>query len=180
MKKLFMILPLALLLCFMVGCQDKAAMAELEELKAQAALEEQNKEIVRQLYEAIDEQNFDAAIAMLASEYGLYTPSNSPKPRSREESIEALKMALRVSPDTNYGVEELYAVGDRVIARLIATGTHEGDLPGFPATGNKFEYSAIVIARIENGKIIEEKIEFDELGFMQQLGMELKPKEEEK
>ena len=71
-----------------------------------------------------------------------------------------------------------FAVGDRVIARFVITGTHEGDLPGFPATGNKFEYSAIVFARIENGKIIEEKIEFDELGFMLQLGMELKPKEE--
>ena len=180
MKKLFMILPLALILCFMVGCQDKAAMAELEEFKAQAAVEEQNKELVLRFYEEIDKQNFDAAIAMLASEYGLYTPSNSPKPRSPEESIGALKMALRVSPDTNYGVEELYAVGDRVIARFVVTGTHEGDLPGFAATGNKFEYSAIVIARIENGKIIEEKIEFDELGFMQQLGMELKPKEGEK
>ena len=178
MKKLVMILPLALILCFMVGCQDKAAMAELEEFKAQAAVEEQNKELVLRFYEEIDKQNFDAAIAMLASEYGLYSPSNSPKPRSREESIEGLKMALRVSPDTNYGVEELYAVGDRVIARAIVTGTHEGDLPGFPATGNKFEYGAIVIARIENGKIIEEKIEFDELGFMMQLGMELKSKEE--
>ena len=31
MKKLCMILPLALILCFMVGCQDKEAMAELEE-----------------------------------------------------------------------------------------------------------------------------------------------------
>ena len=178
MKKLLTILPLALILSFMVGCQDKAAMAELEAFRAQATLEEQNKEIVLRFYEEIDKQNFDAAIAMLSSEYGLYSPSNSPKPRSREESIEALKMALRVSPDTNYGVEELYAEGDRVIARLIATGTHEGDLPGFPASGNKFEYGAIVIARIENGKIIEEKIEFDELGFMQQLGMELRPKEE--
>jgi steroid delta-isomerase-like uncharacterized protein len=180
MKKLCMILPLALILFFMVGCQDKEAMAELEELKAQAAVEEQNKELVLRFYEEIDKQNFDAAIAMLASEYGLYSPSNSPKPRSREESIEGLKMALRVSPDTNYGVEELYAVGDRVIARAIATGTHEGDLPGFPATGNKFEYGAIAIVRIENGKIIEQKIEFDELGFMMQLGMELKPKERDR
>ncbi len=31
MKKLSMILPLALILCFMVGCQDKEAMAEVEE-----------------------------------------------------------------------------------------------------------------------------------------------------
>jgi len=45
MKKLLIILPLALILCFMVGCQDKEAMAELEEFRAQAAVEEQNKEI---------------------------------------------------------------------------------------------------------------------------------------
>ena len=29
MKKLCMILPLALLLCFIIGCQDKEAMAEI-------------------------------------------------------------------------------------------------------------------------------------------------------
>jgi len=42
MKKLSMILPLALILCFMVGCQDKEAMAELEKFRAQAEAEEQN------------------------------------------------------------------------------------------------------------------------------------------
>ena len=46
MKKLCMGLPLALILCFMVGCQDKEAMAELEEFKAQAEIEEQNKELI--------------------------------------------------------------------------------------------------------------------------------------
>jgi len=51
MKKLFLILPLALILCFMVGCQDKEAMAELEAMKAQAKVEEQNKELIRNLYE---------------------------------------------------------------------------------------------------------------------------------
>jgi hypothetical protein len=33
MKKLLMILPLVMILCVMVGCQDKAAMAELEAIK---------------------------------------------------------------------------------------------------------------------------------------------------
>jgi hypothetical protein len=36
MKKLFVILPLVLIVCFMVGCQDKKAMAEIEEYRAQA------------------------------------------------------------------------------------------------------------------------------------------------
>ena len=34
MKKLSLILHLTLILCIMVGCQDKEAMAELEEMKA--------------------------------------------------------------------------------------------------------------------------------------------------
>jgi len=178
MKKLLMILPLALILCFMVGCQDKEAMAELEEFRAQAEVEEQNKALVKRFYEELNKGNFEIYKEVFAPEFGLYSPSNSPNPRSQEESMEALKMASRVSPDTNYSIEELFAVGDRVVARVVITGTHEGDLPGFPATRNKFEYSGIVIVRIENGKIIEEKIEFDELGFMQQFGMELKPKEE--
>ena len=51
MKNLYMILPLALILCFMVGCQDKEAIAELEAMKAQAEVEEQNKEIMTRWFE---------------------------------------------------------------------------------------------------------------------------------
>jgi hypothetical protein len=36
------------------------------------------------------------------------------------------------------------------------------------------------MARIKNGKVVEVREETDLLGFMQQLGMELKPKEAEK
>ncbi len=39
MKKLYMILPLALILCFMVGCQDKEAMAEPLLFVGECALE---------------------------------------------------------------------------------------------------------------------------------------------
>jgi hypothetical protein len=46
MKKHFLIFSLVMALCFMVGCQDKAAMAELEAMKAQTKIEEQNKTIV--------------------------------------------------------------------------------------------------------------------------------------
>jgi len=35
-----------------------------------------------------------------------------------------------------------------------------------------------MITRIENGKLVEEREEANMLGFMMQLGMELKPKED--
>jgi len=59
MKKLYLILPMALILCLVVGCQDKEAMAELEAMKAQAEVEEQNEAIVKQLMEEFNRKNMD-------------------------------------------------------------------------------------------------------------------------
>ena len=180
MKKLFMIIPLALILCFMVGCQDKEAMAELEEFKAQAEVEEQNKALVKSMYEASEKGDFEAYKEVVAPEYAWYLPSRSTKPMSREETIEFGKMLHNGFPDFAYSIEELIAVEDRVISRFIFRGTHEGEFQGIPATGNKVEISGIMMTRIENGKIVEDREELDQLGFMQQLGMELKPKKAEK
>ena len=180
MKKLCMILPLALILCFTVGCQDKEAMAELEAMKAQAEVKEQNKALVNRMYEAFSTGDFEAYKEVVAPEYVWYFPSRSTKPVSREETIEFVKMLRNAFPDITYSIEELIAVEDRVISRFIVRGTHEGEFEGIPATGNKIESGGIVMTRIENGKIVEDKEEVDLLGLMMQLGMELKPKEAEK
>jgi steroid delta-isomerase-like uncharacterized protein len=180
MKKLLVILPFVLILYFMVGCQDKEAMAELEEFKAQTALEEQNGEIVKRLYEEYNKGNIEIFKDLYAPDYGFYSPSNSPKPRSREETIESAKMIFRAFPDSVWNIEELLAGGDRVIVRFVYRGTHQEEFMGIPPTGNKIEVSGIIIIRIKNGKILEEWEDADSLGFMQQLGMELKPKDEEK
>ena len=56
MKKLLLVIPLVILLCFTFGCQNKEAMAELEEFKAQAEVEEQNKALVQKLIEEADKR----------------------------------------------------------------------------------------------------------------------------
>jgi len=180
MKKLLMILPMVLILCFMVGCQDKKAMAELEEFKAQAEVEEQNKELVKREWEAWNKGDFETYKELLAPDYVYYLPSRSTKPMSREETIEMGKMLRKAFPDISWSIEELIATEDKIIIRFIERGTHEGEFMGIPATGNKYEISGISIRRIENGKVVEDKEDFDMLGLYQQLGMELKPKETEK
>ena len=180
MKKLCMILPLALVLCFMVGCQDKGAMAELEEFRAQAAIEEQNIALVKRMWEAWNKGDFDAFKELLAPEYLCYSPSDTPKPETRKEAIEGAKILFSHYPDSSFTVEELFAAGDRVVTRWTFRATNEGEIMGNPPTGNKVEIGGILITRIENGKIVEEREEYDTLGEMQQLGFELKPKEGEK
>jgi steroid delta-isomerase-like uncharacterized protein len=180
MKKLFKLLSLVLTLCFMVGCQDKAAMAELEEFKAQAAVEEQNEAFIKNFIEELNKGNTTIVEEVCAPDFVFYQPSNAPEPMNREQTIEFMLALFKAFPDANYNIKELFAVGDRVILRYIFTGTHEGEIQGIPPTGNKVEISSIVIYRIQNGKIVEEREESDMLGGMMQLGMELKPKEGEK
>ncbi len=178
MKKLYMILPLALLLCFVVGCQDKEAMAELKAMKAQAALEEQNKELMRKSFEEWNKGSTEFFMEATTLDYALYSPSGNPNPKSREEAVETVKVFWKGFPDVSFNIEELIAVGDKIIVRYVVRGTHQGEFMGIPATGNKIEVSGIIISRIENGKFVEEWDEMDSLGMMQQLGMELKPKGE--
>ena len=142
MKKLFMILPLALILCLIVGCQDKEAMAELEEFRAQAEIEKQNEALYRGIIEEINKGNSEYFNEFYSPDSLYYMVSNSPKPLTREEYQEFVKGFFKAFPDLNFSIEELYAVGDRVIARLILRGTHEGEYGGVPATGNKFVMSS--------------------------------------
>ncbi len=177
MKKLCMILPLSLILCFLVGCQDKVTMADLEEFKAQAAVEEKNKEIVKGLWEEVNKGNVEIFKELCAPEFVYYCASISPEPMSLDGIIEAFKMEFQGFPDDyNVKTHELIAKGDKVIARYTGTGTHEGEYYGIPATGNKIEFGVIDIYHIKEGKIVETREEIDSLGLMMQLGMELRPK----
>ncbi len=179
MKKLCVILPLALILCFMVGCQDKEAMAELDSFKARAEVEEQNKELVLRFYEEIDKQNFETAIAMLAPDAKIYA-SGGFEPAKPEDLRPMFPAWYTAFPDYIHNIEDVIAKGDKVVVKITYTGTHEGDFYGAPPTGNTFKYLGIHIATVKDSKIVEAWILEDMLYLWQQLGMELKPKETEK
>jgi len=180
MKKMLLILLLALVLCVMVGCQDKEAMAELEEFRAQAALEEQNKELIRNFFEEWNNRDMDKINEMYTADAKYHHPSLGASSVSFEEAFEGIKMFWQAFPDLTVDIEDLITKGNKVVVRFIGRGTHQGDLGGIPATGNKTEADAIEIFHVENGKIIEAWEISDRLGLMMQLGMELKPKEGEK
>jgi steroid delta-isomerase-like uncharacterized protein len=180
MRKALCIPPSLLLLCLSFACRDKAAMAELDKFNVQAKVEEQNKVLLSQMWELWNKGDFAAWKLMHADEYVYYSPSNSTKGLSREETIEMGKAFFKSFPDATTSIEELIVAGDKVITRWILRGTHKGEYAGIPATGNKVENSGIMITRIENGKIVEDKEDYDTFGMMTQLGMELKPVEAKK
>ena len=178
MKKLSIILPLVLILSFMIGCQDNAAIAELEEFRAQAEVEEQNKELVIGLIEEFNKGNVESWRKLFAPEFGYYQPSMTTEPMSIEQTIAAFQRIYKGFPDYSWNIHELIAKGDKVIAWTVFTGTHDGEYGRIPATGNNIRLSIISIFQFKDGTWIETREEENVLDFMQQLGRELKPKEE--
>ena len=73
-------------------------------------------------------------------------------------------------PDGKITIDELVAKGDDVFYRITFNGTQTGDMPGIPATGKKVQARSIGIFRFEDGKVVKEWENFDDLGMMQQLG----------
>ena len=115
---------------------------------------------------------------MFAPDFLYYDPSNSPNPLSKEETYEFLIAGLKLFKEVNHKIEEVIAVKDTVIVRTIYNFTHDGEFQGVPVSGKEVEFSGIAIFKFRDGKVVEVREEANKLGWFQQLGMELKPKEE--
>jgi hypothetical protein len=80
-------------------------------------------------------------------------------------------MLLAAFPDLRMVPEDVIASGDRVVARVRATGTHKGPFMGIAATGKRVEMNLIDIIRFDDdGRACEHWGIADQLAMMQQLG----------
>jgi predicted ester cyclase len=80
------------------------------------------------------------------------------------------KEFLKSFPDQRVTIETLVAEGDYVAGYATYTGTQEGPMPPFPASGKKVESKFLSLFRLEEGKIAELWVEWDNLAMLKQLG----------
>jgi predicted ester cyclase len=76
----------------------------------------------------------------------------------------------RAFPDLHIAVEDMIAEGDKVVARNVVTGTHQGEYMGLAPTGKRITYDEIFICRLAGGRIAETWGVVDVLSQMRQLG----------
>ena len=68
-------------------------------------------------------------------------------------------------------VKDMFAQGEKVTKYWQFKGTHTGTFMGIPATGKTIDIEGCTIARIVNGKIVEERDFMDNMSFLKQLGL---------
>jgi len=175
MKRVNMMLLMALILCFTVSCQNKTAMAELADFRAQTELERANKALAERFIDAaFNKPDLDALKTILSPDYVHHPQLGTDE--SLDDALRGLQERTTMFPDQTITVDDMFVKGSKIALRCIFSGTHTGDSEGFPATGKKVEMRAFMIIRVENGKIAEDWGSRDLFSLYQQLGFELKPK----
>ena len=81
------------------------------------------------------------------------------------------RMIQKAFPDTKFTIEDQIAEVDKVVTRWKTTGTQTGEFMNIPASRKKITITGIEIDRFNNGKIVEDWNEFDQMGLMQQIGV---------
>jgi steroid delta-isomerase-like uncharacterized protein len=122
------------------------------------------------LYELISAGEIDAFGELLADDFVEHEELPGLEP-SKEGVKQLFHMYRAGFPDLLMEVQDVLTSGDKVVARVRGTGTHQGEFMGMPATGKKVDVQLIDIIRFgDDGLAHEHWGVLDALGMMQQLG----------
>jgi len=122
-------------------------------------------------YELINAGDIDGFGALLADDFVEHEESPGLAP-TRDGVMDFFRMYVAAFPDLRMTPEDVLASDDKVVVRVRATGTHEGEFMGVPATGKTIDVQAIDIVRFgDDGLAHEHWGVFDAMTMMQQLGV---------
>jgi steroid delta-isomerase-like uncharacterized protein len=121
-------------------------------------------------YELINAGDIDGFGELVADDFVEHEESPGFVP-TKKGVLEFFRMYRTAFPDLRMDAEEILVGGDKTVTRARATGTHEGELMGMPATGKRVDVELIDIMRFNRaGLICEHWGLVDMLSMMQQLG----------
>lgn len=132
---------------------------------------ENNKALIRRLFEATTVGNIDALDELVVPEAVTHGDAVFPVVQGREAMKNGIKAFRTAFPDATLTVDKMFAEADKVVTHVIVRGTQQGDWLGAAPTGRTMIWTASSIARFANGKMVESWVIQDELGIMQQLGL---------
>jgi predicted ester cyclase len=140
---------------------------------------EDNMQLMQTLDDAWNAQDWDTFEQRHAAETAVYWPGQPEPTRGvhnhRAESIEFFK----TFPDNhlvNRPYKIFFAPGDYTCSVAEFTGTMQGPMKGadgkmVPPTNKRFTLEFCTVAKWDNGKIVEERLFYDLVGLLRQIGL---------
>jgi steroid delta-isomerase-like uncharacterized protein len=123
------------------------------------------------MYERINAGDVDGFGDLVADDFVEHEELPGLEP-TKAGVLSFFRMYLAAFPDLRMSAEDVLPSGDKVVARVRATGTHQGDFMGIPATGRSVDVQLIDIIRFgSDGLAREHWGVLDAMTMMQQLGV---------
>ena len=112
--------------------------------------------LAKLIQEVWSDGNVDAADEYIAPLYTIHHDPGDPWD-GQTLDLAGFKERVRRSrapfPDQSFSINELITGPNKVVATWYWSGTHMGDLPGFPASGKSISMSGITVYYFEGEKI---------------------------
>jgi steroid delta-isomerase-like uncharacterized protein len=125
---------------------------------------------MRRAYDLINVGNIDGLGDLLADDFVEHEQLPG-LASTRAGVMDLFRMYIAAFPDLRMVAEDVIASGDKVVARVRVTGTHQGAFMGLSPTGRRIDVQIIDIIRFgEDGRAREHWGVSDQLAMMQQLG----------
>ena len=128
---------------------------------------EENKALIRKMYETLNKRNLAITDEFIAPDYIDHTN----QVRGPEGVKQFITQLLNSFSDFYVMIEDIIGEEDRVWVSLLYTMTHTGEYRGIAPTKKKITERSVYIYHIANGKVVEGKAVSDELDFLKQLGL---------
>jgi predicted ester cyclase len=131
--------------------------------------EELKSAVRRHLTEAISQQRTELWDDLLDPQLTVHHRNMTSV--GRDAYLDGVALWRAAFPDRTVEIEDPLCDGDKVIARYLERGTHQGQFRGAPPSGLAYQKRGIGISRMADGPIAELWCQEDELGLRHQLGL---------
>jgi steroid delta-isomerase-like uncharacterized protein len=132
-----------------------------------------NKALIRRLFaEVWNKGNLRVAGEIFSYDYTMHDPiiKHEPGIQSYERHVTQVRATF---PDIKFTIEDLVEEGNKVVILWKAQGTHKAEFLGVPDTGKRVTVTGITVTRLSRGKVAESWANWNALGMMQQLGVDV-------
>jgi steroid delta-isomerase-like uncharacterized protein len=140
-----------------------------------------HKEVFRRLYQEVwNDRKFEMIEQIISKSHALSDPTvtgSAVGPLAYRRQVDRFLAAF---PDLHFTVDDTISEKDKLVVSWTITGTHKGEFFHVAPTNKKVTVSGITINEISNGKILESVVNWDAMGLLHQLGVELPAKSEKR
>jgi steroid delta-isomerase-like uncharacterized protein len=126
---------------------------------------------MRKMYDQVSTGDLDGFGARLADD--LVEHEVEPGMEPTKAGVLAFFETLRAAfPDLKMELQDAVVDGDKAVARVRATGTHQGEFEGIPATGKSIDVLCFDMFRFDGAGLVSEHWGLtDTMAMMQQMGV---------